>query len=123
MNGPRRSPWPTRTPRLVTLAEAEKLMPMASREEIRAGVSRARLDDPTLPLHVTPRLAAWLLCVDRTVIRGALAEGLLPADWCDGCELSRSLHRAIPLAAIISRLEQREARVAKQRWRRSKAEG
>lgn len=107
-----------RTPRLVTLAELRGVMPWASQDEIRARVSRQRLDDPSLPLHVTPRLGAWLLCVDRTVIREQLQEGCLPAAWCEGCELSRSPHRAIRLTAILAYLERREARVARAAGRR-----
>jgi hypothetical protein len=102
-----------RTPRLLALDELQKLLPWLPLDEIRARVSRLRLNDASLPLHVTPRLAAWLLCVDHTVIREQLAEGRLAADWCQGFELSRSGHRAIPLMAVLAYLERREARVAR----------
>jgi hypothetical protein len=71
------------------------------------------LNDSTLPLHVTPRLAAWLLCVERSVIREKLTEGRLEAAWCEGCHLSRSAHWAIPLSAVLLCLERREARVSR----------
>lgn len=71
-----------------------------------------------MPDHVTPRLAAWLLCVDRSVIREQLAEGRLAADWCGGCSLSRTPHRAIPLTAVLAYLERRETRVARAAGRR-----
>ena len=106
---------PVRQPRLATLAEVARLMPEASEEEVRARISRGRVSGAELPAHVTPRHAAWLMCVDRSVIREHVREGRLEAGWCKGCKACPSAHMAVEAQSLVAHLERREVRARAER--------